>query len=189
MSRLRNATIEALNQIRSLIIAVEGASGSSGDLYDTSGLGRHVRHVVDHFRALQAGVESGTVDYNVRSRDCALERQSDLGMAEIESLVSWLQAEMPTDIRVTVKSEISCLQTENELFQSNTGRELLYLINHTIHHAAYAALLIRQHGVVPAADVGLAPATRTYLRDSEAQAGRPRNATSTTRPAQASQHT
>lgn len=169
MSGLRDATIEALDQIRSVILAIEAASGPSGNLYAATGIGPHVRHVLDHFRAFQAGIKSGTVNYNKRRRECALERRSDLALLEIESLVTWLQAVTATAIAVTVESEISCLQTENARFQSNTNRELLYLINHTIHHAAYAALLVRQHGVIPDAGVGYAPATASYLRDGDAK--------------------
>jgi len=174
MSRLRDATIEALNQIRSLIVAAEYAPGHSENLYAVSGIGPHVRHVDDHFRAFRVGIKSGTVNYNVRRRECALERRSDLGLTAIDSLITWLQALTTTEIPVTVESEISCLQTENAQFQSNTNRELLYLINHTIHHAAYAAMLLRQHGVIPDAVVGYAPATASYLRDSSANSEKPR---------------
>jgi len=173
MSRLHDVTIEALNQVRSLIDSIEGTSGASENLYATSGIGVHVRHVADHFRAFQAGVTSGTVDYNVRRRECVLERRSDLGLLEIESLITWLQTAAFTEAPVTVVSEISCLQTKTVQFQSNTNRELLYLINHTIHHAAYAALLARQHGVTPDLGIGSAPATASYLRDSDAKLDEP----------------
>lgn len=173
MSRLHDVTIEALNQVRSLIDSVESASGASENLYATSGIGAHVRHVADHFRALQEGVTSGTVDYDVRRRECVLERRSDLGMLEIETLITWLQTVASDEVPVTVVSEISCLQTETVQFQSNTNRELLYLINHTIHHAAYAALLARQHGVTPGFDIGYAPATASYLRDGDTKLDEP----------------
>lgn len=175
MSRLHDATIAALEQVRTLIVAVAKASGPSGNLYAASGIGPHVRHVADHFRAFQTGTRSGTVNYNIRRRECALERRSDLARLEIESIINWLQAGIETEIPLSVESEISCLQTENVQFQSNTSRELLYLINHTIHHAAYAALLVRQHGVIAAADIGYAPATVSYLRDSDAIPGEPRS--------------
>lgn len=175
MSRLHDVTIEALDQVRSLIDSVEGTSGASENLYATSGIGVHVRHVADHFRAFKAGVTSGTVDYNVRRRECVLERRSDFGLLEIESLITWLQTAAFNDAPVTVVSEISCLHTESVQFRSNTNRELLYLINHTIHHVAYAALLARQHGVTPGLGIGFAPATASYLRDSTAELDEPRS--------------
>lgn len=169
MPRLRDATIEALDQIRSLIVAVKQTAGTAENLYATSGIGRHVRHVVDHFLAFQAGMESGIVNYDVRHRNSDMEQHADLGLAEIQKLVLWLQGSAVDETPVEVVSEISCLHDESRQFQSNIRRELLYLINHTIHHAAYAALLARQHGVVPDAGIGLAPATATYLRYDQAE--------------------
>lgn len=169
MTRLRDATIEALDQIRSLIVAVEDASGHSENLYAGSGIGLHVRHVADHFRAFQVGIKFGTVNYNVRRRDSALELQSDLSLMEIDSIIAWLQTFTVAEIPVTVESEISCSRTETVKFKSNAIRELLYLINHTIHHAAYAALLVRQHGVSADPAVGYAPATVSYMRNINAK--------------------
>lgn len=169
MPKLRDATIESLGQMRSLISSVKNTQGISGNLYATSGIGRHVRHVVDHFRALQGGVESGIVNYDVRHRDSDMEQIADLGLAEIQDLISWLQSLATDETPVEVVSEISCLHDESRHFQSNIRRELLYLINHTIHHAAYAALIARQNGVDPDAGIGLAPATATYLRYDRAE--------------------
>lgn len=169
MPKLRDATIEALDQIRALITAVNDAGGPAENLYATSGIGRHVRHVVDHFRALQAGIESGIVNYDVRHRDSDMEQHADLGLDEIQDLISWLRNSTTDETPVEVVSEISCLHDESKQFQSNIRRELLYLINHTIHHAAYAALIARQHGVEPDAGIGLAPATATFLRYDQAE--------------------
>ena len=170
MPRLRDATIEALDQVRSLINSVKVEQDVAGNLYAVSGIGRHVRHVVDHFRALQAGIESGTVDYNIRHRESEMESQAELGLFEIDRLILWLQSSAPTDDSpVAVISEISCLHDESRRFDSNVRRELLYLINHSIHHAAYAALLARENGVKPDAGIGLAPATASYLRHDRAE--------------------
>lgn len=173
MSRLHEAAVESLQQVRSIIVAVAKASGPSGNLYAASGIGPHVRHVADHFRALQAGMKSGTVNYDVRRRESALERRSDLARLEIESIISWLQTAIASEIPLSVESEISCSRTERVQFQSNTSRELLYLINHTVHHAAYASLLVRRHGVLADSDVGCAPATASYRRDNNAISAEP----------------
>ena len=53
---------------------------------------------------------------------------------------------------------------QSEKMTSNIGRELLYLINHSIHHMAYATLLARTHGIELPAGIGLAPGTASYER-------------------------
>ncbi|MCI0517236.1 MAG: hypothetical protein L0Y45_05310 [Woeseiaceae bacterium] len=164
MKKLPECTIEALQQLRELIVAVQNSGRPADDTYASSGIGRHVRHVIDHFRALAAGIECGVIDYNVRSRNSAIERDPERGLIEIFKLSEWLDTLQTGDAPVSVISEISCHLTENQEFRSNVNRELLYLINHTIHHVAYAALLARSCGVECREAIGFAPATASFLR-------------------------
>jgi uncharacterized damage-inducible protein DinB len=43
--------------------------------------------------------------------------------------------------------------------QSSVGRELQHLINHTVHHYAFVALILRLQGVAIEDDFGVAPST------------------------------
>ena len=47
---------------------------------------------------------------------------------------------------------------------SNYARELLYLINHAIHHVAIIKLILEHNGVSVPSYIGLAPGTASYLR-------------------------
>ena len=168
MSALRSAAVEALDQMKSLILTARQASGPADNLYSDSGIGSHVRHVADHFRAFESGVMTGVIDYNVRRRECELERNAALGLEELQDLQEKLQFIEVSYQPVTVESEISCLQQVSRRCESTFDRELVYLIYHTIHHVAYAALLLKQIGLSPDATIGNAPATATYLRQSDA---------------------
>ncbi len=166
MSTLRNSAVEALDQMHSLIVTAMDASGPDNNLYDESGIGCHVRHVADHFRAFENGIDSGVIDYNCRRRDSELERNANLGLEELLELREMLPLTIFSDQRVIVESEISCLHQESRRCDSTFNRELTYLIYHTIHHVAYASLLLKQIGLSPDPDAGLAPATVSYLRQS-----------------------
>jgi len=72
-------------------------------------------------------------------------------------------------VALRVRSEICCDQEISLEFESNLARELLYLINHTIHHAAYMKLIAEKNGVDIEDTVGLAPSTSTFLRNSPQQ--------------------
>ena len=168
MSALRSAAVEALEQMISLIRTARQASGPSDNLYVDSGLGGHVRHVADHFRAFETGLVTGFIDYNQRRRESELERNASLGLAELQDLQERLQYVDVSFQPVTVESEVSCLQQVSRRCESTYDRELVYLIYHTIHHVAYAALLMKQIGLTPDTMVGNAPATATYLRQNDA---------------------
>jgi hypothetical protein len=83
MSALRSAAVEALDQMSSLIVMAQKAPGPTANVYADSGLGRHVRHVADHFRAFESGIVTGTIDYNERRRESELEHCVKQGFAEI----------------------------------------------------------------------------------------------------------
>jgi len=165
MSKLRESAVEVLEQFRDLILAIRR---QSQPVYARSGVGRHLRHVVDHFRAFEVGLESGVIDYNLRSRSSPLETDSEVALDELQGLILRLHSVNAADLPVTIVSEICCSQCINTRIDGTTSRELLFLIQHSIHHLAYAALLSRQHGVDHDPAAGIAPATATYLRESGA---------------------
>lgn len=166
MSTLRSSAVEALDQMHSLIVTAMDASDPDRNFYDESGVGRHVRHVADHFRAFESGIVSGVIDYNCRRRESDLERNASLGLAELQELREWLSSMELGEQRVVVESEISCLHQDNRCCDSTFNRELTYLIYHTIHHVAYASLLLKQLGLSPDPEAGFAPATASYLREN-----------------------
>jgi len=171
MSRLRESLIDVLNQFRSLILAVEQASSRDRPLYSEIGIGRHVRHVIDHLRQFELGLEGSVIDYNCRNRACALEFRPEIGLEEIARLLLLVQSVPVTNELVTVISEVSSASRVNVSVTSSIQRELLFLQQHTLHHLAYAALLARHHGVNHDPGVGIAPATATWLREQGPQAG------------------
>jgi len=173
MSRLREALIDVLAQFRGLILAVEQASSHEIGLYGEIGIGRHVRHVVDHLRQFERGLETGVIDYNRRNRACALEFDPETGLKELERLMLRVQTVPVADESVTVISEVCSMRRVDVRLTSTIQRELLFLQQHSVHHLAYAALLARHHGVAHDVGIGIAPATATWLREQrERSAGR-----------------
>ena len=164
MSKLRESAVEVLEQFRDLILAIRR---QSQPVYAKSGVGCHLRHVVDHFRAFELGVQYGVIDYNQRSRRGPMETDSEAALSELEDLILRLHNVNVADLPVTIISEICCSQCINTRIDGTTSRELLFLIQHSIHHLAYAALLSRQYGIDHDPAAGIAPATATYLRGPE----------------------
>lgn len=167
--------LDALEEARAQITAIFSAMANIAPnernrLYQDVGIGRHVRHIVDHFNALknrEQTAEVSLIDYNQRSRDSEIERDFELGQSVLQSLAQWLAAFDPATLNqaVQVRAEISCSHTENGEFQSTLAREILYLINHTIHHAAYTKLLLSREGLPLPAHIGIAPCTASFLRN------------------------
>jgi uncharacterized damage-inducible protein DinB len=139
-------------------------------LYCELHIGKHIRHINDHFLALIHGINIGVIDYNRRNRGTAIETKIDVALSELQQLIIWLENyENTTDHEqrhksIKIFSEIDCLHTINQEFDSTVARELLYLINHTIHHAAHIGLIAKNQGIEIPLNTGMAPCTMTFLR-------------------------
>ena len=128
--------------------------------FERGGIGAHIRHVVDHYDALLAGVATGSVDYDLRERDRRVERERGLARARLEHVLAQLLA-LPAGAheRVLAVHMDDGGRRAGPPAQSSVGRELQFLLSHTVHHYALIAAKARGAGLDPGRDFGVAPAT------------------------------
>lgn len=163
------ATLTQIGEILDVVSTLPAAQRST--VYVQSHAGVHVRHVIDHVQAFLAGLQTGEIDYNVRHRNSPSEMDPEFAAAQLLAIMGECEAlenlhcAPPEELLVT--SEIDCLTTHTEKFRSNAAREVLYLINHTIHHAAYIRLLLQGCDLELSSHIGIAPCTATFRRESQ----------------------
>lgn len=136
--------------------------------YPTGSVGMHVRHVIDHFRALEQGIHKGLVDYNVRHRCTAAESSTAEAKSLLSKVISWLESldESCLNKAISVRSEIDIERTLSSTVNSSVARELVFVSSHAIHHYAVIRLLcVKQNKQVPEF-FGYAPATITSISRS-----------------------
>lgn len=162
---LHEATKNALSQVSEILNAVQGLPHHTAtSFYCGTNAGKHVRHILDHFLAFIAALDEGVLDYNRRNRESDVERDWNAAQEQLDTIITRIAA-MPVEATpIKIISEVDTCATENEQFDSNLPRELLYLINHTMHHTAYIRLLAQHEGIHFAEHIGIAPATASYLR-------------------------
>lgn len=132
--------------------------------------GGHVRHLLDHVRALLAATgdldpASGisgdcVVCYDRRARGTAVESDPEACLA----LIGELRRKLPTIAAFHLPTPVQVEQIVNPghppvILESNALRELVFVYHHSIHHAALIAARLRQAGQSVPADFGVAPAT------------------------------
>ena len=133
-----------------------------------SSIGAHARHVLDHYSSLLAGVGSGVVDYDNRIRNTRVETELEAGVSEFKRILGLIQSlETREDIVLDVKVS-SSVEEGNETCRSSVGRELQFLVSHTVHHFALISIASRLQGVFPDASFGVAPSTLKYLQTASA---------------------
>jgi uncharacterized damage-inducible protein DinB len=126
----------------------------------SGGVGGHVRHCLDHVSALIAATYTGVCAYDGRARGTDVETHRGAALTAIAGLIrvvagldpSLLHREIDVEIQLDRAGAISRTR-------SSFGRELIYIMSHTIHHNALVALMLRGRGIPVDPHLGLAPST------------------------------
>lgn len=163
MTNLCQANIEVLNQLIELIQSCKKYYSTRNGT--VAAVGEHTRHILDHYRAVNLGLANNCINYNLRTRNSKEEADATAAIENIQMLIAWLNTLEYESIAIEIISEISVSETQSKTIASCLERELLYLINHSIHHLAYAALAAKSLGISVPNHIGVAPSTVTYRRN------------------------
>ena len=109
--------------------------------FRSSSLGQHLRHTLEHVEALLEGLPAGSIDYDSRKRDETIERQPELAAIRCRQLKSALEnagCKHSLDASLVVKASSTTSDIAIERM-SSFGRELQFLVSHTVHHFAIMA--------------------------------------------------
>ena len=130
----------------------------------SSSIGEHYRHWLDLFQAIKR--DSAKIDYNLRRRGQAVERDLELAKQEIHQLIQWLFSLPPASLtqEVRVTTEVMLSQTYVEQVSSSLVRELTFAALHATHHFAMAKVIASLRGIDSDRYFGVAPTTATYQR-------------------------
>jgi len=155
-----HALIDGLDDVE---YAMPAPGRSSG------GIGGHMRHCLDHVRALLTATNTGLCAYDRRQRNTGIETDRAEAMRASFQLMSAIGRLDPSLLERDVLVETQ-LDHGGAMIttRSTVARELMFVISHTIHHNAIVAQMLRARGVTMEPRFGLAPATPT---DGPAHAG------------------
>ncbi|MGK0156823.1 MAG: hypothetical protein ACI9SE_003796 [Neolewinella sp.] len=134
-------------------------------------IGQHVRHCMDHYVTLLGGIATKRFDYDDRARSTDIECDRDRALGKLRVLLEELRPVLlQADLGVTVhaRSASSCTG-EVAWMRSTLGRELQFVVSHTVHHAAMVANSCRVRGLPASAEHGVAPSTLRHRAGMSAQ--------------------
>lgn len=119
---------------------------------------------------------SGRVDYDDRKRELKLETVTAEAREVLNQIMSGLDALLDGEPPVGLLVKMDCEGSEIEWQPSTTGRELQFLVSHSVHHFAMIGGICRALAVEVEEDFGVAPSTLRHRAQLEAS-----SAASTTR--------
>ena len=146
-----NELIDLLNQL-----SQNEYSNSCAELSNAT-IGEHTRHIIEMFQCLENQYDLGLVNYDKRERNIRI--QTDTVFA-IENIVSIQQNLDKKNKNIEL---LQIIDGEEIRIESNYFRELLYNLEHCIHHQALIKVAILQCETVTIdANFGVARSTIEY---------------------------
>jgi hypothetical protein len=127
-----------------------------------STIGQHVRHIIEMFQCLENGYQSGIVNYEKRKRDQTIETNKDFALGLLRDIHNGLNKEDKPLILEGVYNDDSSHIMQ---FATNYFREIVYNLEHTIHHMALIRVGLKEFDAIELPDnYGLASATVKYKK-------------------------
>ena len=166
---LAQALSEHLEDLRRLLATLGGPAVSAADRRDlycvtpssvSGSVGGHVRHILDHVSAWLACDGSPDLWYDSRLRGTLVERDPAAAIAEVDRLREALGRIDGSALALPVRlaSVIRRDGAASQVFTTR-AREAIYVIQHTVHHAAVIAILLERLGVGVPPGFGYAAST------------------------------
>jgi len=120
-------------------------------------IGEHTRHIIEMFQCLENNYDTGLVNYDKRARNILIQTSTEFA---IESL-NTIQDNLDKENKAIQLQQI--IDGEEIIIDSNYFRELLYNLEHCIHHQALIKVAIHDcENVQIDANFGVARSTIEY---------------------------
>ena len=126
---------DAINQLEHVEYtrALENLSGSS--------IGQHVRHVIEFYQCMMKGCQQAIINYDERVRDKMIEESREFAVQSINKILFDLKTMDPQKPLVL---EVSYEKGTSIKLSTTLEREMVYNIEHAIHHMALIKIGIRE---------------------------------------------
>jgi len=170
-SHLSLACHHILSQLSTLIEQIREADFSKPvESISHSTIGQHLRHTLEFFICFQDGYEKGVINYDKRAHDKLIEQDKFIALAAIARIADFVQRLEEKSIRLEVGYDLDA-----ETFvtiETNATRELVYNIEHAVHHMAIMKIGVREISpyISLPKDFGIAASTIRYKETASSSA-------------------
>ena len=157
---LSKACSYTLSQLADLINQIEEQDFTKpSEALGNSTIGQHLRHTLEFFICFENGFESGLINYDKRAHDKLIESDKFIALATINRIADFINNMQERSLRLEVGYD---LHSEDYITIDTTAtRELVYNIEHAVHHMAIMKIGIREVAryITLPSDFGIAAST------------------------------
>ena len=119
-------------------------------------IGEHTRHCIELFQCLLSQYELGVINYDKRQRDLAIQSQTEVAKTALLSLLD--QLDKP-NIDLVLEQDYDGNRIQ---ITTTYQRELLYNLDHCVHHQALIKVALLSSSVQVDPNFGVARSTIAY---------------------------
>lgn len=131
-----------LLELRQVLTALDDRQYTASiAMLSEASLGQHIRHILEFLTELLRGYGSGHVNYDLRQRDKRIETDKNLAVILIESLSRQFDKD---DKLLTLTVGLNATKENQFEVATNFDRELVYNLEHIVHHMALIRIGLRQ---------------------------------------------
>lgn len=166
---IKSAVINLFEQLRHVLEQVDEQQYHTPSVsLGGSTIGQHIRHSLEFFTCLVEGGKEGVVNYDKRNRDTRLEERKELALRVLDQLANAI-LDTADNKQLTLELSYSHSNSDPISVSSNYHRELVYNIEHAIHHMALIKIGVREVApqVVIPDGFGVANSTIRYNKQHE----------------------
>lgn len=130
------------------------------DLRSSGSIGAHVRHCLDHVAALEQAIVTGELSYDRRQRNTVVERDPELARSRLMRASARAGGFAAALVHRPLRAVMQIGDDGASIATTTTvGREVAFVISHTVHHSAMIAVLLEQSNHDVPYRLGVAPTT------------------------------
>jgi hypothetical protein len=150
-------TLNELSQLISQLSKEEYCRPCEG--LSNATIGEHTRHIIEMFQCLDNQYDLGVINYDLRKRDFSIQTDTSFAIATIDTILAQLE-------KSNKKLQLEqIVDGEALLIESNYQRELLYNLEHCIHHQALIKVaIIQSNSITVDENFGVARSTIEYRK-------------------------
>lgn len=163
---LHNACTNILSQLTDLLTQLKDDDfRKSSTTLNGATIGQHLRHTLEFFLCLEKGLQRGVVNYDKRDHDHAIETEKVIAREVLLRIGNSISSQTE-DVPLTLEVSYHLREEAATTIPSSFYRELVYNIEHAVHHMAIMKIGIREIApyVVLPNDFGVAASTIRHLK-------------------------
>ena len=135
------------------------------DVFSGSSVGMHTRHIIEFYQCLIDHGASRIINYDKRMRNRAIEEDTRYTIGVIHDLLEKL-AHIDENDKLILEVSYELENGGYNLVDTNFKRELVYNLEHTIHHLALVKIGMKEIApeILLPAHFGVAPSTIKFKK-------------------------